>query len=66
MAETVVLPANLKRSILLRQIAFLLGIAASVALGVYVVLWSQTPNYSLLYGSLSDQDISGVMDVLQN
>lgn len=65
MAETALLPADIKRTILIRQVAFLIGIAASVALGVYVVLWSQTPNYSLLYGSLSDQDIAQVMEVLQ-
>ena len=64
MAE-VVLPADVKRTILFRQIAFLVGVAASVALGVYVVLWSQTPNYSLLYGSMSDQDVSQVLDSLQ-
>ena len=30
----------------LRQIAVMVGIAASVALGVAVVLWSQAPNYA--------------------
>ncbi len=65
MAETIVIPADIKRTIILRQLGFLVVLAASVALGVYVVLWSQTPNYSLLYGSLSDQDISQVLDSLQ-
>jgi len=65
MAGTVALPADMKRAILLRQVGLLVGIAASVALGVYVVLWSRTPNFSLLYGSLSDQDISQVLEVLQ-
>lgn len=65
MADAAVLPADVKRTIFIRQIAFLIGIAASVALGVYVVIWSQTPNYSLLYGSLSDQDIGQVLEVLQ-
>lgn len=64
MAE-VVLPADVKRTIMFRQLAFLVGVAASVALGVYVVMWSQTPNYSLLYGSLSGQDVSEVLDSLQ-
>lgn len=64
MAE-VALPAEIKRTLLFRQIGFLVGVAASVALGVYVVLWSQTPNYSLLYGSLSDQDVAQVLEVLQ-
>jgi flagellar M-ring protein FliF len=65
MAEAVLIPADIKRTILFRQLGFLVVLAASVALGVYVVLWSQTPNYSLLYGSLSDQDVSQVLDTLQ-
>ncbi len=65
MAETIVIPADIKRTILLRQMGFLLVLAASVALGVYVVLWSQTPNFSLLYGSLSDQEIPQVLETLQ-
>lgn len=65
MADVIVLPAEIKRTLLFRQIAFLLGIAASVALGVYIVLWSQTPNYGLLYGSLSGQDVGQVLEVLQ-
>ncbi len=64
-AETVVIPADIKRTLFFRQIGFLFAIAASVALGVYVVLWSQTPNYSLLYGSMSDQDASQVVEALQ-
>jgi len=48
-----------------RQLGLMIGLAASVALGVAVVLWSQTPNYSLLYGSLSDKDATEVMDALQ-
>lgn len=59
------LPEEVKRKLFLRQIGFLIAIAASVALGVYVMMWSQTPNYSLLYGSLSSQDIGQVLDSLQ-
>ncbi len=65
MAEVEVSPADIKRTILFRQIAFLIGLAASVAVGVYVVLWSQTPNYSLLYGSLSSQDVGPVLEALK-
>ncbi len=64
-AATVVIPPDIKRTMLFRQLGFLFAIAASVALGVYVVLWSQTPNYSLLYGNMSDQDASQVVDELQ-
>ncbi len=65
MAEAVLIPADVKRTLFFRQIAFLFAIAGSVAIGVYVVLWSQKPNYSLLYGSLSDQDASQVIESLQ-
>jgi len=49
----------------LRQVLLLVGIAASVALGVAVVLWSQSPNYSLLYGNLEDRDANQVIEALQ-
>ncbi len=39
------IPANLKPLLLL------IGIAAAVAAGVMVVLWSKGPNYSLLYAN---------------
>jgi flagellar M-ring protein FliF len=61
---TLLVPAN---SYLpwLRQVGVLVGIAAAVALGVGVVMWSQTPTYGLLYSSLSDRDLTQVMDALQ-
>ncbi|HQU15086.1 MAG: flagellar M-ring protein FliF [Chromatiales bacterium 21-64-14] len=49
----------------LRQLGVMVGIAASVALGVAIVLWSWTPTYSLLYSSLSDKDAGQVMAALQ-
>lgn len=49
-----------------RQVLLLVGIAASVALGVVVVLWSQSPNYSLLYGNLEERDAAEVMQALQS
>jgi flagellar M-ring protein FliF len=49
----------------LRQVGLLLGLAASVALGVGVVLWSQQPNYSLLYASMSTNDAGQVFDALE-
>ncbi len=54
-----------KLAAMLRQFGILAGIAAAVALGTWVVLWSQSPTYSLLYGNLSDRDITQVMDALQ-
>lgn len=41
-----------------RQLGLMIGLAVSVALGVTVAMWSQTPNYSMLYGNLSAKDLS--------
>lgn len=49
----------------LRQLGLMIGLAGSVALGVAVVLWSQEPSYTLLYGNLSGMDSSQVLDSLQ-
>ena len=49
----------------LRQIGLMIGLAASVAIGVTVVLWSWTPNYGVLYGALAEQDVGTVLDALR-
>ncbi len=49
---------------ILRQLGLLIGLAASVAIGVAVVLWSQGGDYRPLYGSLERLDSSAVLDVL--
>ncbi|MDT8384220.1 MAG: flagellar basal-body MS-ring/collar protein FliF [Gammaproteobacteria bacterium] len=48
-----------------RQIGIMLGLAASVALGVTIVLWSWAPSFGVLYGALEEQDVSTVLDALQ-
>lgn len=50
----------------LRPLLVLLGIAAAVAAGVTVVLWSQGPNWGMLYGGLSPADASDVAQALQS
>ena len=50
---------------LFRQLLVMAGIAASVALGVAVVLWSQSPSYSLLFGNLGEGGAQEVRDALQ-
>jgi flagellar M-ring protein FliF len=57
--------AQLQQHPLVRQLLVMAGIAASVALGVAVVLWSQSPSYSLLYGNLGDKGGQEVMEALQ-
>lgn len=52
-------------NMLIRQAGVMLALAVSVALGVAVVLWSQTPNYSLLYSNLGDRELSAVVSGLQ-
>ncbi len=49
----------------LRQLGLMIALAASVALGVAVVLWSQSPNYSLLYGNLDGKNAGQVLESLQ-
>jgi flagellar M-ring protein FliF len=49
-----------------RQVGVLVGIAASVALGVWVILWSRTPDWTLLYASMSERDAAEVMNALQS
>ncbi len=56
---------NLAQLPMLRQFALLVGLAASVAIGFAVVLWSQQPEYRPLYGSMSNLDATQVIEVLQ-
>ena len=49
-----------------RQLGLMIGLAVSVALGVTVAMWSQTPNYSILYGDLSMKDLSQVTKSLDS
>jgi len=48
----------------LKPLALLIGIAAAVAAGVVIVLWSKEPTYSLLYGNLGQQDAAQIAQAL--
>lgn len=48
-----------------RQLAILVGLALSIALGVTGAFWFAEPNYSLLYSNISDREASEIMDVLR-
>ena len=65
MAEPAVMPRHLLDSVPgLRQLALLLGVAAAVAVAVWLVIWSQGTSYTTLYGQLSDRDAAAVRDAL--
>ncbi|WDY59479.1 flagellar basal-body MS-ring/collar protein FliF [Pseudomonas sp. PSKL.D1] len=55
---------NISQMPMLRQVGLLVGLAASVAIGFAVVLWSQQPDYRPLYPSLTGMDTKQVMDTL--
>jgi flagellar M-ring protein FliF len=44
----------------LKQNLLLVGLAAAVAAGVAMVLWSQGENYTPLYSGLADRDIGEI------
>lgn len=50
---------------LLRQAGLMVGLAASVAIGFAVVLWSQEKDYRPLYGSLDRLDSAEVVSILE-
>ncbi|NNM01571.1 MAG: flagellar M-ring protein FliF [Gammaproteobacteria bacterium] len=66
MADTAVMVEQTSPMQLLRQAGVLVAIAASVALGVYVVLWARTPNFQVLFTDLGERDVAEVMDTLQS
>jgi flagellar M-ring protein FliF len=62
-------PATLPRASLIpasiRPLVMLIGVAAAVAAGVGIVLWSKEPTYSLLYGNLGQQDAAQIAQALE-
>lgn len=56
---------NISEHPLLRQAGLLVGLAASVALGVAIVFWSQSPDYTTLYAELPDAELSQIADALK-
>jgi flagellar M-ring protein FliF len=49
-----------------KQILLLVGLAAAVAAGVALVLWSQGENYTPLYSGLADRDIGEISTQLES
>jgi flagellar M-ring protein FliF len=67
------LPANQQKDLfegfsglnILRQLGLMIGLAASVAIGFAVVLWSQGEDYQLLYADMDRMNPTDVIDILQ-
>lgn len=49
-----------------RQVISLIGVAGAVAAGLAVFLWSQTPQFTLLYSNMSSAEATEVADALQS
>src|SRR5580693_8809607 len=64
MAEATTLPAPSALTAGLKPILLLIGIAAAVAAGVTVVLWTRGPSYSLLYANIAAEDQSQIAQAL--
>jgi flagellar M-ring protein FliF len=56
--------SQLLKNDVLRQLLLLVGIAASVAIGVAAVLWSQGTEYRTLYASVSPERAGALIDTL--
>ena len=56
---------NLAATPVARQLTLMAGIAAAVAIGVAVVMWSRTPDYGMLYAGLEQRDAAAVTQALQ-
>ena len=50
---------------IIRQAGLMLGLAASIAIGFWVVLWSMGSDYRPLYGSLDRLDSAEVVEILE-
>jgi flagellar M-ring protein FliF len=65
-AETVSVPFQGMTTLpVFRQIGLLIGLAASIAIAIAIVLWMNTPNYTMLQGQLSGETLTDVIAVLE-
>ncbi|MDX1515705.1 MAG: flagellar basal-body MS-ring/collar protein FliF [Woeseiaceae bacterium] len=63
-------PANLNLATVLRipavrQVMLLIGVAAAVAVGFAIALWSQSPGYTQLYAGMSAAEAADVSEALR-
>ncbi len=57
--------AGVMRIPAVRQVISLIGVAAAVAAGFAIVLWSQTPQFTQLHGDMSAAEAADVAEALQ-
>lgn len=57
--------SNIAQQPITKQIMFLVAIAASIAVGAYVFMWSQTPSYQVLFSGMEAQESAEVVAALQ-
>ena len=65
-AEAATLPGMSRLPPGVKPLLLLVGVAAAVAAGVMVVLWSRGPSYSLLYANLGSEDQAAVAASLES
>lgn len=57
--------AGVMRIPAIRQVVLLIGVAAAIAAGFAIVLWSRTPEFTQLYGDLNGAAAADVADALR-
>ena len=57
--------SSLSQLHIVRQLTFMIILAAAIALGTAVVMWSREPDFSTLYVSMSPQDTAEITSVLE-
>ena len=65
-AEAATLPGYSRLPPGVKPLLLLVGVAAAVAAGVMIVLWSRGPSYSLLYANLGSEDQAAVAAALES
>ncbi len=64
-AEAATLPMSYRVGANIKPVMLLVGVAAAVAVGVFVVLWTKGPTYGLLFAGLTNQDSAQVVQALE-
>jgi flagellar M-ring protein FliF len=56
---------NLTAMPVIKQVSLIIALAATIAIGVAIVLWSQTPSYTLLYGGLKNTEAADIVKSIE-